>query len=97
MIRRHQSPLRSYATPEDDLDALVRGIRRLVLHRGFDRTEIESPLLKRLTPRRGLFGETFPEADLRRRLKEAQLDANMLSYLLQTAESELDFARLRIS
>lgn len=97
MIRRHHSPSQSYVTSEDDLDALVRGIKRLVLHRGFDRTEIESPLLKRLTPLRSAFGTVFSEADLRKRLEAAQLDANALSYLLRTAESELDYARLRLT
>lgn len=97
MLRRHHTPSRRYVTDEDDLEALVRGIRRLVLHRGFDRTEIESPLLKRLTPRPGAFGTAFPEADLRKRIKEAQLDPNALSYLLRTTESELDYARMRVS
>lgn len=94
-LRRHQLA-RGYREGDPMVDDVVRYIRRLVLHRGFDRTKIGSPLLKRITPSRGQFGQ-FAEGEARRRVQAASLDRNALSYLLRSLETELDEARLRLT
>ena len=100
MMRRHHhlsEHARRADRPSSDLDDLVLRIRRLIQHRGFDRSQIGSPLLKRLTPERGPAAGAVAEADLRQRLETARLDANAVSYLAQNADAELDLARLRLT
>lgn len=93
MLRPRHQTSEKYRVPDSDLDLLVRGIRRLVLHRGFVRCEIESPLLKRFTPARG----EFDESGVRMRLASATLDPTMLAYLKLSLDTELDSARLRLT
>lgn len=97
MLRRSHQLSSRYQGAEPSHDDLVLRIRRLVQHRAYDRAKIGSPLLKRLTPNRAPYGQAFPEADLRRRLKEASLDGNAVSYLMMSAEAELDFAHQRLT
>lgn len=98
MLRRQHSLSSRYLTgTQPNYDDLVLRIRRLVQHRGYDRARLGSPLLKRLAPSRSVYGQPFPEADLRRRIAGAGLDGNAVSYLMMSIASELDLARLRLS
>lgn len=96
--RSRLSSARGYQAPGQDLEVLITRMRRLATHRGFDRRELGSPLLKRLMPVRALPGGPAAEtAELRRRLQDASLDGNAVAYLIAAAESELDLARLRLT
>ena len=96
MFRRQHQISSRYGGTDPNHDDLVLRIRRLVQHKAYDRTQIGSALLKRFAPHRIHFGQSFPEADLRRRLEEASLDAKALSYLTMSAEAELELARQRL-
>ena len=91
-------PARGYTSSDRALDALVVRMHRLALHRGYDRRELGSPLLQRLMPLRRPAGSPAADiADLHRSLKQASLDGNAVAYLIETVETELDLARLRLT
>ncbi|SFK54118.1 hypothetical protein [Methylorubrum salsuginis] len=92
----HRTAARNYL-PESKLEDLAIRLRRLANHRGLVRREITSPLLLRLLPAplRGDAG-TY-ESDLRRTLKDANLDADRVAYLLAHAEQEIHVAHARLA
>ncbi|WP_232630718.1 hypothetical protein [Methylobacterium sp. Leaf118] len=92
----HRIAARQYL-PESKLEDLVNSLRRLANHRGLVRKEITSPMLLRLLPgpRRG---DPFAyESDLRRRLVEADLDLDRITYLLSHVEQEIGVAHARLA
>lgn len=92
----HRSAARNYL-PESKLEDLAVRLRRLANHRGLVRKEITSPMLLRLLPG-PLRGEAQAyESDLRRRLQDANLDAERVAYLLAHAEQEIDIAHARLA
>ncbi|GJE54669.1 MULTISPECIES: hypothetical protein [Methylobacterium] len=98
LLRPRRSPAAGYRAADQDFDALIGRIRRLAAHRGYDRDALMSPMLRRLMPAKRPSKDPAAEtAELRKRLKEAGLDANALDYLLRSVETELDFARLRLT
>ncbi len=99
MPSRHlRRPVAGYNAADENIDRLIVGIRRLVAHRGYDREALVSPMLKRLLPPNRPSGDPAAEtATLRGRLKAACPDAKAVAYLTVSVESELDFARLRLT
>ena len=91
-----RSAARNYL-PDSKLEDLAIRLRRLANHRGLVRKEITSPMLLRLLPG-PLRGDTDAyEADLRRTLQEANLDAERVAYLLEHAEQEMHIAHARLA
>jgi hypothetical protein len=98
MSRHWRSPVESYKGADQDFDQLILRMRRLLAHRGYDRSALLSPMLKRILPVGRLSGDALADAaELRRRLQEAQLDAKTVAYVTESVETELDFARLRLT
>lgn len=98
LLRPWRSPVGGHRGVDQDFDALIVRIRRLAAHRGYDRDALMSPMLKRLMPtKRPSKDPAMETAELRRHLQSAGLDANALDYLLRSIETELDFARLRLT
>lgn len=99
MISRYwQSPADDKHNVDQDLDALILRIRRLAAHRGYDREALMSPMLKRLMPLKRPTSDALADmTELRARLNSAGLDRKALAYLTQSVETELDFARLRLT
>lgn len=91
-----RSAARNYL-PESKLEDLAVRLRRLANHRGLVRKEIASPMLLRLLPG-PLRGESKAyESDLRRKLQDANLDAERVAYLMAHAEQEIDIAHARLA
>lgn len=98
LSRNLRSPVAGYNAADQELERLIVCIRRLAAHRGYDRDAMMSPMLKRLMPTKRPAGEPAAEtAALRTRLDAAGLDAKAVAYLTESVETELDFARLRLT
>lgn len=91
-----RSAARNYL-PESKLEDLAIRLRRLANHRGLVRSEIASPMLLKLLPG-PLRGEARSyESDLRRKLQDANLDAERVAYLLSHADQEIHVAHARLA
>lgn len=93
---RSRASARQYL-PESRLEDLASSLRRLANHRGLVRGEIASPMLLRLLPPPRRAEQPNYEADLRRRLADANLDGPRIAYLMADAEREIAVAHTRLS
>lgn len=94
--------IRRYAHVESvgqttDLDRLVVHLRQLAGHRGFDRDRVSSPLLRRFLPGSLAGRRDFTEGVARKRLVEARLDPNAVTYLIRSARDELAAAHAALA
>ena len=93
---QRRSAARNYM-PESKLEDLAVRLRRLANHQGLVRGEIASPMLLRLLPG-PLRGEPRAyDSELRRRLQDANLDAERVAYLMANAQQEIDIAHSRLA
>jgi hypothetical protein len=96
--RERRPSVSGYNAVGPDYEPLIERICRLAAHRGYDRQELMSPMLKRLMPVKRVANAPIAEtADLRQRIRDAKLDGKTLAYLTESVETELDFARLRLT
>ncbi|MFC7664859.1 MULTISPECIES: hypothetical protein [Methylorubrum] len=97
MSRTGERSAARHYLPEAKLEDLAIQLKRLANHRGLVRKEITSPMLQRLLPA-PLRGEAHVyDSELRRKLMDANLDAERVAYLLSHTQHEIGIAHARLS